>query len=459
MKVSFHVSFRLMTLVIVGLVFISGISLFWFQNRHRNSIDKRERDANALILNWYQLFLEADRYTEGYRGPISARTAAYIAMASYQAALPYSQDHYLSLETLYPVKFAKFDPVYEFHLGAALNACFRTCFEKYFVTAPISIHNKFQQTFISNRNRFLTTASLEQIKHSELFGEEMALAVYDYSAEDSIGHMAYLHLYDPAYVSPKGFGMYAINPKHPLPPLLPHWGNVRPFIIVTEKNLAKPLSDYRYDPSSVFYTEALEILTVSSPLSNENKWIAEFWSDDHPGLTFTPSTRWISIANQVVFEQELETGVLLEFYLKLSFGLADAGIACWNSKYHYNLERPEAFIVNTLNPKWEPLSAAPNFPSYPSGHSIFGAVAAEVLTQFFGKQYEMTDDSHKDRDEFDGKPRFFKSFYAMAFENAYSRISLGVHFRSDCEEGLSMGFKIGKEICKVNLRSKDYSSN
>jgi hypothetical protein len=47
------------------------------------------------------------------------------------------------------------------------------------------------------------------------------------------------------------------------------------------------------------HQEALEVYTISRPLSKENKWIAEFWSDDHSGITFTPVTRWVSVLNQV----------------------------------------------------------------------------------------------------------------------------------------------------------------
>ncbi len=90
----------------------------------------------------------------------------------------------------------------------------------------------------------------------------------------------------------------------------------------------------------------------------------------------------------------------------------------------------------------------PPFPSYPSGHSCFGAVAAEVLTNIYGANYAMTDSCHAGRTEFNGTPRSFTNFYEMAQENAYSRVDLGVHYRMDSEEGLRMGYAIGR---KVNL--------
>jgi hypothetical protein len=57
----------------------------------------------------------------------------------------------------------------------------------------------------------------------------------------------------------------------------------------------------------------------------------------------------------------------------------------------------------------------------------------------------MTDRCHENRVEFAGIPRAFGSFYEMAYENAISRIPLGVHYRMDCEEGVRFGTVIGRK--------------
>jgi hypothetical protein len=129
-------------------------------------------------------------------------------------------------------------------------------------------------------------------------------------------------------------------------------------------------------------------------------------------------------------------------------------IACFNSKYIYNLERPETYIRKNIDNTWHPFSPAPPFPSYPSGHSMIGAAAAEVLTQMFGNTYSMTDRSHAWLESFSVKPRTFRSFDEMAKENAISRVFLGVHWRFDCEEGLRLGSLLGKEVAKLNVENK-----
>ena len=88
----------------------------------------------------------------------------------------------------------------------------------------------------------------------------------------------------------------------------------------------------------------------------------------------------------------------------------------------------------------------PQFPTYPSGHGTFGAAAAEVLTTEFGNSFQLTDKCHQYRTDFLGTPRTFNSFYEMAYENAYSRLPIGVHFRMDSEAALDLGFKVGRRV-------------
>jgi hypothetical protein len=58
--------------------------------------------------------------------------------------------------------------------------------------------------------------------------------------------------------------------------------------------------------------------------------------------------------------------------------LADAQIACWESKYFYNFWRPITAIrlgdqddnpATDVDSDWKPLINTPNFPEYPSGHA------------------------------------------------------------------------------------------
>ena len=148
----------------------------------------------------------------------------------------------------------------------------------------------------------------------------------------------------------------------------------------------------------------------------------------------------------------------MEAYLKTSMALCDAAIICWDIKYKYQVERPETFIRRNIQPGWSPFHSNPPFPSYPSGHAIFGAAAAEVLRASFGDNFSLTDRTHAGRIEFAGKPRKFQSFEEMANENAFSRVLLGVHYRMDCEEGLRLGKIVGKRVSEVSLHNEEVAA-
>lgn len=116
----------------------------------------------------------------------------------------------------------------------------------------------------------------------------------------------------------------------------------------------------------------MEVFTTSQHLSKENHWIAEFWSDDLPEFTVSPSGRWVSITWQAIDKAQPDFPKLLEIYLKTGIALHDAGVLCWKEKYKYQLERPETYIQRNISPAWQPLHPSPNFPAYPSATRLAG---------------------------------------------------------------------------------------
>ena len=80
---------------------------------------------------------------------------------------------------------------------------------------------------------------------------------------------------------------------------------------------------------------------------------------------------------------------------RLNVSMSDAGIGCYDAKYHYAYWRPVTAIHNALddgNPatapdmSWSPLFTTPAHPEYPSGHSCLSGAAAAVLADEFGER-------------------------------------------------------------------------
>lgn len=413
------------------------------------------RNATALALDWNNLALELERHTMGYRPPVSARMFAYVEMAAYEASLPAMRD-YVSLENFvegYEKPTAAFSEG-QFCLPISLNAAYAQILRDFFHSSSPKQLQQIDQLEKKHADALSGITESANIKCSAAYGKAVAAAVWAWSLTDREGHGAQHYNYDHSYVPPACRGCWQPSDEHSKPALLPYWGRVRTFVTTFHEIEFKPPIAYDDKPGSAFYTEAMEVFTISQPLSKENLWIAEFWSDDHPGLTLTPVGRWISILNQAIEKSRPPFPLVMETYLKTALALHDAGVILWEGKYRYNLERPDTYIRKRINPEWMSLHETPSFPAYPSGHAGFGAAAAEVMSDALGHRFELTDRTHKNRPEFASEPRNYSSFAEMAKENAASRLFLGVHYRMDCVEGLRLGKIIGQKSSNLPLRRK-----
>jgi hypothetical protein len=168
----------------------------------------------------------------------------------------------------------------------------------------------------------------------------------------------------------------------------------------------------------------------------------------------------------------------------VNVAMADAGIAIWESKYHYKLWRPVTGIreadkdtgptglgdgnVATIgDPTFHPLGApasnlsgpdfTPPFPSYPSGHAGFGGAVFEVLRQFYRTdaiQFTFTSDEYNgvtlgaNGQARPNDPRTFTSLSHAEEENGQSRIYLGIHWSFDKTQGIAQGRRVARSVMR-----------
>lgn len=413
---------------------------------------------NEVALKWNELLLEVERFTPGYLPPVSARAFGYVGLTAYETVVP-GMPEYQSLKNNYGgLDLPSPDPDKFYHYPAALNAAYATIISRLYPTAPAAQFSQILTLENYLNSKYEAEVSPEVLENSIEWGRSVANAVYTWSKSDLPGHEGYFHNTDPSYVPPTGPGLW--QPTYPNfgKALLPHWGDVRTFAANSDDQCPKPLA-YSTDPNSEFYVQAREtenkVNLIKQGLNYEDKWIAEFWSDDCAALTFTPAGRWMAIANQALIATSADLSKAVVVYAKVGMALCDAGIRAWGEKYRYNIMRPVDYIRNAMgHDTWNSIMCpdgsgqffTPSFPTYPSGHGTFSGAASEVLTVEFGPSYGMMDRCHENRNEFIGTPRYFGSFYQMAAENAYSRIPIGVHFRMDADAALDLGYRIGRKV-------------
>ena len=246
----------------------------------------------------------------------------------------------------------------------------------------------------------------------------------------------------------------------------PQWGKVTPFAMTSgDQFRAPPPPDLNSPEYTAAFNEVKEIGAKNSlTRTAEQTQIAEFWSDQ--SYTQTPPGHFIDIALDVADSQGLTLAEKARLCGLLGIGLADAGIAAWDTKTYYDFWRPSTAITatgaladnnpNTLeDPNWHPLLYDPPFASYVSGHSVFGWVWAAIMADFFDTddiQFSSTSDMLGP-----DVIRYFDSFSEAAEENGLSRIYLGVHFSFDNEFGSLMGEQLGHYVFDNYMQPKLHS--
>jgi PAP2 superfamily len=204
------------------------------------------------------------------------------------------------------------------------------------------------------------------------------------------------------------------NPKRP--PMLPLFYKVKPFLFDSATVVSLRPGPPPPVGSDQMNKDVAEVNNYVKNPSRENLRIVEFWAD---GVgTYTPPGHWDAIAAEDFIGQHYSEVRWARNMALLNMTLMDAAIVCWDIKYHYFNPRP-----SQVDPSIKTLTGVPNFPAYVSGHSVFSGAASGILGYLL--------------------PANASKYNSMASEAAMSRLVGGIHFRTDCETGLTVGNNVG----------------
>jgi hypothetical protein len=240
-----------------------------------------------------------------------------------------------------------------------------------------------------------------------------------------------------------------------LPSFVPGWGNVTPFTLLSASQFWLPgppaLTSATYARD---YNEVKNIGgKVSTVRTADQTEVARFWFQG-PGT-------WNTIARTVATSRNLDLRDSARVLALMNMAMADAYIAGFKIRYVYDLWRPVTAIrdgdhdgndatVGDLT--WDSQQNTPAVSEYPSTQSTFSSAAAVVLASVLGgDQANFTFTSGK---PFEGITRSFTSFSQAARESADSRIYAGIHFRSACEDGLTLGRRVGQRVAALYLQPR-----
>ncbi len=224
------------------------------------------------------------------------------------------------------------------------------------------------------------------------------------------------------------------------------WPNVKPFAMTSP-------SQFRPEPPIALKTEQWaadynEIFALggrnSAKRSARQTEDARFW-------LLTGARTYHPIVRQMVVAKKMNLIDGARFMALASVAAADAYIAVFEAKYHYDFWRPITAIRNgdiDDNPAterdatWQPIDNTPMHPEYPCAHCITSAAIATVIETVLGSaevpEIVLTSATAP------GVTRRWTNVWAYADEVALARIYAGFHYRFSTRVGQDMGRKIGR---------------
>lgn len=418
---------------------------------------KPKLSEQDLATKWAEMTLFITKNTPSNSPTYASRCLGYIGLTMYESIVN-SSSTYQSLSGQLdglnnlpkPEKGKEYD--YKLSLNAAQATILKSIYNQTSNQNKLKI-DSLEKSILENYSEKIKDKSL--IDRSISYGKVIASAVFEWSKTDG-GHRGYLKNFDKKMSYPNKLGswkppLYGQSFSHY--PLHPHWGENRTFLVQNHQISDPKFIPYDTLPNSAYYKQFLAVYHQEKNLTQAQKEVAIWWGDD-PDETFTPPGHSYYLATLVIKKTNPSLIKCAETYAKVGMGVADAFTNCWKWKYKFFTERPNTFISQYIDQRWESFWPDPPFPAFPSGHAIQAGATATILSSLYGEKFSFTDSSHvgRKRDELrnvDFKARHFNSFWQVAEETANSRFYGGIHTPQDNKAGLEKGKALAGNIIQL----------
>jgi hypothetical protein len=156
------------------------------------------------------------------------------------------------------------------------------------------------------------------------------------------------------------------------------------------------------------------------PRTNPTNLTASYWEYYGGRANFE---QWNDQASKKIFEYRLDANPprAARVYALMNIAYSDSQIACWDAKFTYWFPRPQM-----VDPSITTVFVTPNHPGHPSAHSCISGTSGAILARLF--------------------PRDAQYFAGLADQAGEARIMGGIHYRTDCEVGLTLGRQVAEAV-------------
>src|SRR5262245_55784161 len=274
-------------------------------------------------------------------------------------------------------------------------------------------------------------------------GQAVASAILDWRRTDG------WEATPPPYVLPPEPGFWQPTPPGFSPATFTHYSGVVPFAIQHSRQFKPPpppaLTSAQY---ATDFNETKAIGRVDSPSRTADQTlVARLWAA--VGTPTGSGDIYNTVAGDVALAVGSDLVQTARLFVLLNVALVDGLQTSYTSKFDYGVWRPVTAIQRAAedgnpdtdpDPAWLPLIVTPPYPTYAGNAATIGAASATVLTHVFGTN-DIAVTAH-----WEGTPgwtRAYPSFWAIADEQARSRIYGGIHFHFDTIAGQEIGTQVG----------------
>lgn len=233
-------------------------------------------------------------------------------------------------------------------------------------------------------------------------GNKVAKAVIDYAKEDNSE-------FEWSNTVPR-IGKCIWNGTNPVNPMAGFW---KTYILKSGSEIQPPKPETCNSERDTL--DLVQTYEAWKQRTAEEIYAVHYWGDKSPPVI------WNNILNEEVRKSNMSIFNAAFSSVYLNVGMYDAFVSCWYAKYNYWTARPFQRITNITTE-----IPTPNFPGYPSGHSVISMVAGRILGEIF-----------TDKQDY---------FYNQAIEAGLSRLWAGIHFKQDITNGMEQGNKIADKI-------------
>ena len=193
---------------------------------------------------------------------------------------------------------------------------------------------------------------------------------------------------------------------------------------------------------------------IGSKRSAEQTETARFW-------LMVGAPGYHPVARQLIIAKQMSVIDSARFMALYAVSLADAYIAVFDAKYHYEFWRPITAIRNgdvngnpatELEATWQPIDNTPMHPEYPCAHCIQSGAAVAVIESVLGSrdisEVSITSSTAP------GVTHRWTNLDVFSEEIANARIWAGFHYRFSTRVGTDMGHQIGEYVVKSVMQSQ-----